>query len=48
MPASYNRDAPADTLTDAAEVLGVRTEVTKSARDARRKAIKESNFLRGL
>jgi large subunit ribosomal protein L54 len=30
------------------EGLGKRQEVTKSAREARRKAIKESNFLRSL
>lgn len=47
-PASYNRDSPVDTLTEATEGLGVRAEVTKSAREARRKAIKEANFLRGL
>ncbi|KAJ5299468.1 hypothetical protein N7476_011025 [Penicillium atrosanguineum] len=47
-PASYNRDAPADGITDATESLDKRQEVTKSARDARRKSIKESNFLRGL
>ncbi|KAJ5965934.1 hypothetical protein N7481_012648 [Penicillium waksmanii] len=47
-PASYNRDAPTDGLTDATDGLDKRLEVTKSAREARRKAIKESNFLRGL
>jgi large subunit ribosomal protein L54 len=47
-PASYNRDASVDPLVDATEGLGMRSEVTKSAREARRKAIKESNFLRGL
>lgn len=47
-PASYNRDTPAEPLTDATEGLERRTEATKSAREARRKAIKESNFLRGL
>ncbi|EPS26698.1 hypothetical protein PDE_01636 [Penicillium oxalicum 114-2] len=48
-PASYNREAPSeDTFADAASGLDQRHEVTKSAREARRKAIKESNFLRGL
>ncbi|KAJ5153012.1 uncharacterized protein N7482_009490 [Penicillium canariense] len=48
-PATYNRDAPSeDAFSDATDGLGKRQEVTKSARDARRKAIKESNFLRGL
>ncbi|KAJ6032277.1 hypothetical protein N7540_003009, partial [Penicillium herquei] len=48
-PASYNRDGlPADALADASNDLSQREEVIKSAREARRKAIKESNFLRGL
>ncbi|KAF9892839.1 hypothetical protein FE257_000428 [Aspergillus nanangensis] len=49
-PASYNRGEQAtnDTLVDAAESLEKRGEITKSARDARRKAIREANFLRGL
>lgn len=49
-PASYNRDGhlPADGLEEATEGIGKRTDVTKSARDARRQAIRESNFLRGL
>lgn len=48
-PASYNRDSvPEDSLLDAAEGQDKRAEVIKSARQARRKAIKESNFLRGL
>ncbi|CEJ56955.1 hypothetical protein PMG11_05666 [Penicillium brasilianum] len=48
-PAPYNRDAPLeDTFSDATAGLDKRQEVTKSAREARRKAIKESNFLRGL
>lgn len=48
--ASYNRgDQPTiDALAEATEGLEKRTEVTKSARDARRKEIRESNFLRGL
>ncbi|KAJ5395644.1 uncharacterized protein N7487_009947 [Penicillium crustosum] len=48
-PAPYNRDAPsADAMADATEGFEQRSEIIKSARDARRKAIKESNFLRGL
>lgn len=49
-PASYNHgDQPvADALAEATEGLEKRTQVTKSARDARRQEIRESNFLRGL
>lgn len=48
-PAPYNRDAPsADAMADATEGFERRSEIIRSARDARRKAIKESNFLRGL
>ncbi|KAJ5624297.1 hypothetical protein N7510_000606 [Penicillium lagena] len=48
-PAFYNRDGtPVDTVADATESHQKRSEITKSAREARRKAIKESNFLRGL
>ncbi|KAJ5288584.1 hypothetical protein N7478_001614 [Penicillium angulare] len=48
-PASYNRDAlPENSVADAAEGAEIRSEVIKSSREARRKAIKESNFLRGL
>lgn len=48
-PAPYNRDAPsADAMADAASGFEQREEIIKSAREARRKAIKESNFLRGL
>ncbi|KAJ5772179.1 Ribosomal protein L37 mitochondrial [Penicillium odoratum] len=48
-PAPYNRDGlPEIGITDATESADQRTEVTRSARQARRKAIKESNFLRGL
>jgi large subunit ribosomal protein L54 len=48
-PASYNRDGtPADAMADATGGFEQRSEVIKSARDARRKTIKESNFLRGL
>lgn len=49
-PASYNRGGQAtdDLLIEAAESLDKRSEITKSAREARRKAIREANFLRGL
>ncbi|ODM15148.1 hypothetical protein SI65_09387 [Aspergillus cristatus] len=47
-PASYNRPETGDIFTGATESLEKRTEITKSAREARRKAIRESNFLRGL
>ncbi|KAJ6157373.1 hypothetical protein N7470_004965 [Penicillium chermesinum] len=49
VPAPYNRQTiPEDAMLDATEGQIKRSEVTKSAREARRKAIKESNFLRGL
>jgi len=35
-------------IIQAVESLGQRSKITKSARAARRKSIKESNFLRGL
>lgn len=48
-PASYNREGlPEGGINDATESVDQRIEVTRSARQARRKAIKESNFLRGL
>lgn len=48
-PASYNRDgSPVDTMADATGGFEQRSEIIKTARDARRKSIKESNFLRGL
>ncbi|RAL10834.1 mitochondrial 54S ribosomal protein mL54 [Aspergillus homomorphus CBS 101889] len=49
-PAPYNRaqGEAQDTLTVATESLEKRTEITRSARDARRKGIREANFLRGL
>lgn len=47
-PYSRNEQAPADILAEVAESVEKRAEVTKSARAARRKEIKESNFLRGL
>lgn len=49
-PAPYNcgEQTASDLLADATESLEKRTEITKSAREARRKAIREANFLRGL
>ncbi|KAA8645892.1 hypothetical protein EYZ11_002034 [Aspergillus tanneri] len=49
-PAEYNRSkATAETLLDeATHSIEKRAEITKSARDARRKGIREANFLRGL
>ncbi|KAL4926993.1 mitochondrial 54S ribosomal protein mL54 [Aspergillus undulatus] len=49
-PASYNRngEVPADLLAEATESLEKRSDITKSAREARRKAIREANFLSGL
>ena len=49
-PASYNQDnqATEDILTQAAESLEKRNDITTSARAARRKFIREANFLRGL
>ncbi|KAM5443030.1 hypothetical protein MferCBS31731_001904 [Microsporum ferrugineum] len=49
-PAGYNApgEAPVDSIETATAGLAARGEITKSSRDARRKAIKESNFLRGL
>ncbi|PWY70324.1 hypothetical protein BO94DRAFT_539780 [Aspergillus sclerotioniger CBS 115572] len=48
-PAPYNSDvASEDLIAAAAESIEKRTEITRSARDARRKAIREDNFLRGL
>jgi large subunit ribosomal protein L54 len=49
-PADYNsqRDGPRDVVAEAADSLAKRETITKSAREARRKGIPESNFLRGL
>ncbi|PYH93794.1 hypothetical protein BO71DRAFT_354538 [Aspergillus ellipticus CBS 707.79] len=49
-PAAYNRSgaAPEDLIQAASESIEKRTEITRSAREARRKAIREDNFLRGL
>ncbi|PKY05957.1 hypothetical protein P168DRAFT_303651 [Aspergillus campestris IBT 28561] len=41
-------EASKDLLSRATESLEKREDITKSARDARRKAIREANFLRGL
>ncbi|KAL4765594.1 mitochondrial 54S ribosomal protein mL54 [Aspergillus foveolatus] len=49
-PAHYNRNGElsGDLLQEAAESQEKRSEITKSAREARRKAIREANFLSGL
>ncbi|KAL1990174.1 hypothetical protein VTN49DRAFT_6013 [Thermomyces lanuginosus] len=49
-PASYNRsgEEAADALQETAHSIEERTQITKSAREARRKGIRESNFLRGM
>ncbi|KUL88350.1 hypothetical protein ZTR_04980 [Talaromyces verruculosus] len=49
-PAEYNteQDGPRDIIAEAAAGLEKTEEITKSAREARRKGIRESNFLRGL
>ncbi|KAL2814962.1 mitochondrial ribosomal protein L37-domain-containing protein [Aspergillus granulosus] len=49
-PADYNRPekTSGDLLDEAADGQEKRSQVTKSARLARRKAIREDNFLRGL
>ncbi|KAJ5555295.1 hypothetical protein N7535_007734 [Penicillium sp. DV-2018c] len=48
-PAPYNREEPSvDAMSDATSGFEQRSEIIRSAREARRKAIKESNFLRGL
>lgn len=50
-PAPYNsrkQEASADETAAVAADAKKRVEITKSARAARRKEIKESNFLRGL
>lgn len=49
-PANYNseQDAPRDVVAEAADSFAKRETITKSAREARRKGIRESNFLRGL
>lgn len=50
IPAEYNteQDGPRDIIAEAAAGLEKTEEITKSAREARRKGIRESNFLRGL
>jgi large subunit ribosomal protein L54 len=49
-PATYNRsdDVSQDFVARAAASLDQREAITKSSRDARRKEIRESNYLRGL
>jgi large subunit ribosomal protein L54 len=49
-PAAYNQksDTSPGMLTQAAERLEARSQITKSARQARRNDIREANFLRGL
>lgn len=49
-PAEYNadQDGARDIIVEAAAGLEKRGDITKSAREARRKGIRESNFLRGL
>lgn len=49
-PAKYNREGEAqeDMFAEATGSLERRSEITKSAREARRKAIREANFLSGL
>ncbi|KAL4810192.1 mitochondrial ribosomal protein L37-domain-containing protein [Aspergillus unguis] len=49
-PGEYNREGEKteDLLVQATESLEKRSEITKSAREARRKAIREANFLSGL
>lgn len=49
-PATYNRtdNHSQDIFAEAAASLDQRQAITKSARDARRKEIRESNYLRGL
>ena len=50
-PAPYNTNGEAprsDMIVQAAGSIEKRTEIRKSARQARRKGIREANFLRGL
>lgn len=50
-PAKYNaaeQDGPQDITAKSAAALEKKEQITKSAREARRKGIRESNFLRGL
>lgn len=47
-PANTPLSTEEDALKAAAESLEQRTEIRKSARVARRKAIREANFLRGM
>ena len=45
---SHNATSATTDLRAAADSLEARAEITKSARNARRKGIREANFLRGL
>ncbi|KAH8694077.1 mitochondrial ribosomal protein L37-domain-containing protein [Talaromyces proteolyticus] len=49
-PAEHNseQNSSRDTLIEAVASLQKREEITKSARESRRKGIREANFLRGL
>lgn len=49
-PAPYNikGETPSDLIAQAADSLEKRSAIRKSAREARRKGIREANFLRGL
>ncbi|PGH09627.1 hypothetical protein AJ80_07656 [Polytolypa hystricis UAMH7299] len=47
-PAEATADVSADDVSIATASVEARAEITKSAREARRKSIRESNFLRGL
>jgi large subunit ribosomal protein L54 len=48
--AQYNQgeQGGGDSVAQATEVIEKRTDITKSAREARRKGIREANFLKGL
>ena len=47
-PAPYNNANVSEQVDPATAGVKARSDITKSARAARRKAIKEDNFLRGL
>lgn len=48
--AQYNQgeQGGGDSLAQVTEAIEKRTDITKSAREARRKGIREANFLKGL
>lgn len=50
IPADYNaaKEGPPDIIAEAEIGFQKTEQITKSAREARRKGIRESNFLRGL